>query len=93
MNKLFILIIFLLGASATTRAQDARKAGEGQSIRHRIFSDYDQAIGRVRAGQVSAPKPIEATLSSPQALKQHIFPGSNGGGGFPAIQLARVRRT
>ncbi|WP_298716878.1 hypothetical protein [uncultured Chitinophaga sp.] len=83
MNKLFILIIFLLGASATTRAQEARKAGEGQSIRHRIFSDYDQAISRIRAGQALAPKPIEATLTSPQALKRHIFPGSNGGGGIP----------
>lgn len=82
MNKTIITMILLLTAAFTqVRAQQAdRKATEGQSIRHRMFSDYDQAIAKVRASQVTAPKAKEATIASPQALKQHIFPGSNGGG-------------
>ncbi|MGE7778304.1 hypothetical protein ACQKLP_26550 [Chitinophaga sp. NPDC101104] len=58
--------------------QPARKAEDGSSIRQRMFSDYDQAIAKIRASQAAAAKPSEATISSPQALKQHIFPGSNG---------------
>lgn len=80
MNKTIITMILLLTAAFTqVRAQQAdRKASEGQSIRHRMFSDYDQAIAKIRAQQAAAPKAKEATLASPQAVKQHIFPGSNG---------------
>lgn len=82
MNKTTIIFLLLIcTAFGTAQAQQSdRKAGEGQSIRHRIFSDYDQAIARIRAEQ-AAPKPKEAAISSPQSLRQHIFPG---GGGAPA---------
>ncbi len=83
------MIILLTTAFTQARAQQAdRKASEGQSIRHRMFSDYDRAIAKIRAQRADAPKPKEATLTSPQAVKQHIFPGGNGSGGGVTTKAA-----
>ncbi|WP_126249396.1 hypothetical protein [Chitinophaga rhizosphaerae] len=94
MNKILLCIILLLGTAVTTAKaqQPARKADDGSSIRQRIFSDYDQAAAKNRSGQSKAPKPKEATITSPQALKQHIFPGANGGGGIPRNIPAGARK-
>lgn len=88
MHKFMILNTLLLFAViAGVYAQNAtRKPDDGRSIREYLFKDGKPAPKKV------TPKPKEATITSKEALRHHIFPGSNGSG-VPRNTAIGARKT
>lgn len=97
MLKFFLIIeIMLLTAFTAVNAQQTHQPKvEGQgSLRAFIFApDRNAGTTSARSSLKVSTKPKEATLSSPQAVRQNIFPGSNGGGGVPRNAAAARKST
>ncbi|WP_341834900.1 hypothetical protein WJU16_18330 [Chitinophaga pollutisoli] len=93
MFKFFLTIqILLLTAFTAVNAQQTHQPkveGKG-SLKDFVFAPKAGAAATsARSSLKVSTKPKEATLASPQAVKQHIFPGSNGGGVPRSIAGAR----
>ncbi len=66
MKALFLFIFFL--AAAGLHSADAQ-----QKTRDILFPDYASDIAKLKTAQANAIRPIEATLTTPDAVRGRIF--------------------
>jgi hypothetical protein len=66
----FLIAVFLVMGLSAAHAQSKR-------TRDLLFPDYSKDVIKLKAAE---PKPAEATISSPQALRARIFKAGNSGG-------------
>lgn len=91
--KTFICIAILLLAGLTTvSAQSPEKTDVSKKAKDRLFPEFAQDIARLKAAEKSnTVKPPQALITSPQALRDMIFPKNAARGAGAAAAPAPLK--